>query len=123
MNFAGLIKKIHGEKIVALDIIFPENSSHVLVIFVSQISTQNDKLSLYVYRPNRNLVKNEDVLEVSQYRQAVFSRGTLMSHKSKSSPNRSMHLINHGINVHAGANRGKYNDINGVQLVVIEFIL
>jgi hypothetical protein len=35
--------------------------------------------------------------------------------------NRSRHLINHGINVHAGANRGKHNDISDVQLMVIEF--
>ena len=31
-----------------------------------------------------------------------------------------MHLINHGINVHAGTNRGKYNDISALQLMVIE---
>ena len=32
----------------------------------------------------------------------------------------SLHPIHHGIGVHTGANRGKYNDISSVQLMVIE---
>jgi hypothetical protein len=78
------------------------------------------KITVIRYRLEQSTIWGFEDIEDDQKIVAIILGGYFVAVMKKSSLNRSMHLINHGINVHAGANRGKYNDISAVQLMIIE---